>query len=689
MVQMKCASCEYENQSTDKFCSECGSGLIANCASCGATLKHGAKFCSECGTAKVMGTSPAPSAVQGGTHSAAKHLTQDNPESKATPEGERRQLTVLFCDMVGFTELSGRVDPEVLNQIIRAYEDACAVCITRYEGYVYQRLGDGIVAFFGYPLAHEGEAERAIRAGLEIVEALSRLEVPEAGLLSVRIGIATGLVVVQSAEKGAVGETMNLASRLQGIAQPGNIVVSERVQRLAGGSFDYQNLGEQQLKGIAQPTNAYRVKGVSQAGSRFEAATQAGLTPLVGREHEIAMLLERWRLAQEGEGQVVLLSGEPGIGKSRILSGLLEQLEVEGVSALRLQCSPYHINSAFYPMIDNLERTLHFSRDESAVFKLDRLEDLLVGDYGLPVDDVRFIATMLSIPCEERYGVFALTPQKHKDETIRTLVDIAEAAARRQSVVRLYEDVHWADPTSIEVLDHLVERMRTIPLLVVLTHRPEFHSHWSQHGHVTTLSLSKLTRAQSSAMVTKLTSGKTLPAELLAQIVARTDGVPLFVEELTRAILESGELKETEDRYEYLGTERVSTIPATLRDSLMARLDRYSAVKEVAQIGAAIGREFSYELIAAIAPKPKGELDLALDQLIDSGLAFRRGSPPEAIYTFKHALVQDAAYDSLLKTARQTLHRTIARVLAQSVPHTLESEPETLAHHLTAAGQYA
>jgi len=319
-------------------------------------------------------------------------------------EGERRQLTVLFCDMVGFTELANRVDPEVLQRIIRSYEDACAVCITRYDGYVFQRLGDGIVAFFGYPLAHEGEAERAIRAGLQIIASLSALDVPEAGHLAVRIGIATGLVVVSSVEKGAVGETMNLAARLQTIAQPESIVVSERVHRLAGGAFDYQDLGEQSLKGIVQPTHAYRILGVSDAASRFEAATQEGLTPLVGRELEIGLLLERWQLAQDGEGQVVLLSGEPGIGKSRILNALRERLEHQRAQTLRFQCSPYYINSAFWPSIDNFERALKFSRDESPESKLDKLEALVVGHYGRPLSDVRFVASILSIPCEERYG---------------------------------------------------------------------------------------------------------------------------------------------------------------------------------------------------------------------------------------------------------------------------------------------
>jgi class 3 adenylate cyclase/predicted ATPase len=613
-----------------------------------------------------------------------KQPTEKAPAPHAL-EGDRRQLTVLFCDMVGFTELANRIDPEVLQGIIQLYEDQCAACVTRYEGYVYQKQGDGIVAFFGYPLAHEGEAERAIHAGIDIIAAFARLEVEEAGHLQVRIGIAAGVVVTSSA-RGAVGEAMNLASRLQNIAQPGSVVVSERVQRLAGGSFEYQDLGAQTLKGIAQPVRAYRVVGRSEASTRFDAATQEALTPLVGRELELGLLLDRWGLAQDGEGQVVLLSGEPGIGKSRIVKALRERLENQGAQTLRFQCSPYHLNSSLWPSIDNFERALNFGRDAAPESKLDKLEGLIVIHYGRPLADVRFIASILSIPCEERYGALAISPQKHKDETLRSLIALAEAAARKQPTFMLYEDVHWADPTSLEALDLLIDRVRSVPLLIVLTHRPEFHSRWGVHGHVAGLNLSKLTRAQSSAMVSKLAGGKALPAELVQQILAKTDGVPLFVEELTKSILESSGLKEAADHYEYAGTTRSIAIPATLRDSLMARLDRSMPVKEIAQIGAAIGREFSHELIVAVAPRAKAELDDALERLIASGLAFRRGTPPEATYTFKHALVQEAAYDSLLKSRRQELHLKITQVIEERFPGIKVTEPEVLAHHLTAAG---
>jgi class 3 adenylate cyclase/tetratricopeptide (TPR) repeat protein len=608
------------------------------------------------------------------------------PPSVAAAAGERRQLTVMFCDMVGFTELAHRVDPEVLQNIIRSYEDACAVCITRYDGYVFQRLGDGIVAFFGFPLAHEGEAERAIRAGLEIVDAMASLDVQAVGHIQVRIGIATGIVVVTSRERGAVGETMNLAARLQSVAKPGNVVVSERVHRLASGAFNYEDLGEHDLKGIARPTRAYRVLSVGTAASRFDAATGAGLTPFVGREHEIDALLGRWQLARKGAGQAVLLSGEPGIGKSRIVNALRERIEVQGIPSLRFQCSPFYINSAFHPIIAHFERALNFGRDEPAASRLDKLEALVVGRHGLPLRDARFIAAMLSIPYEERYGPLAMNPRLIKAETDRVWVDIVKAAARAQPCLMLFEDLHWADPTTLEVLGMLIEQLGNIPLLVVLTSRGEVQPQWSKHPYVSVLNLSKLTPAQSSALISGLAGGKALPAELAGQIAAKTDGVPLFVEELTKAILESGDLIDEGDRYVYAGTSAGVSIPETLRDLLTARLDRVGGVKEVAQAGAVIGREFSYELISALNLMPEVELGRALTQLTESELAFSRGTIPDAVYTFKHALVQDAAYDSLLKSQRQPLHGRIARVLEERWPETRDTGPELLAHHYTAAG---
>src|SRR5690348_11119098 len=508
-------------------------------------------------------------------------------EDPASSSGERRQLTVMFCDLVGSTALSEKLDPEELRDLLHAYRTLCGDVIARYDGFIARYVGDGILTYFGWPAAHEDDAERAVRAALEIVETVKRGLTTEA--LSVRIGIATGPVVVGEAAgtgdqaKLAVGSTPNLAARLQGLAAADQIVIAASTRRLIGNAFDLSDLGEHELKGIAEPVHAWRVERIAVTESRFDAHhSPAGLTPLVGRGEEVDLLLRRWAQAQDGEGQVVLLCGEPGIGKSRILGVLRQRLEAQGVQALRFQCSPYAINSAFWPIIDNFERALKFARDETAEAKLDKLEALIVTHYGRPLADVRFVASILSIPCEDRYGTLTMTPQRHKDETLRTLVDITEAAARRQPSVLLFEDAHWADPTTLEVLDLLIDRVKAMPLLVVLTHRPEFQPRWSGHGHVGALNLSKLTRTQSAAMVLALAGGKALPGPLLEQILTRTDGVPLFLEELTKVILESGDLKDIGDHYEYAGSARNVTIPAALRDSLMARLDRFTPVREIA-----------------------------------------------------------------------------------------------------------
>src|SRR4051812_46338782 len=569
--------------------------------------------------------------------SQAARAPGDHPASipaddAVSPSGERRQLTVMFCDLVGSTALGEKLDPEELRSLLHAYRTLCGDVITRYDGFIARYVGDGILTYFGWPTAHEDDAERAVRVALEIVETVRRASSTED--LSVRIGIATGSVVVGEAAgvgeqaKLAVGSTPNLAARLQALAVADQIVIAASTRRLVGNAFELTDLGEQDLKGIAEPVHAWRVERLVATDSRFDAHHgPAGLTPLVGRDEEVDLLLRRWAQAQDGDGQVVLLYGEPGIGKSRVLSVLRERLEAKGVQALRFQCSPYSVNSDFWPIIDNFERALRFGRDETAEAKLDRLEALIVTQYGRPLADVRFVATILSIPCEDRYGPLAMTPQRHKDETLRTLVDITEAAACRQPSVLLFEDAHWADPSTLEGLDLLIDRVKAMPLLVVLTHRPEFQPRWSGHGHVGALNLSKLTRTQSAAMVAELAGGKALPKALLEQILTRTDGVPLFVEELTKAVLELGALKDAGDHYEYTGSARAVTIPATLRDSLMARLDCFMPVREIAQIGAAIGREFSYELIEAVAPMPQAQLDEALARLCEAGLAFRRGYP--------------------------------------------------------------
>jgi class 3 adenylate cyclase/DNA-binding winged helix-turn-helix (wHTH) protein len=538
---------------------------------------------------------------------------------------ERRQLTVMACEVVGLAVVSGRLDLEDLREMTTACHRCCKDIIERHYGYVANYAIDGVLAYFGYPHADEHDVERSVQAALALVEAVPKLATIAGVPLHVRVGIATGMVVIGDQNGSiaahtvaAVGGTPHLAAGLQAMAAADQILVAASTRRLIGNAFQLTDLGERDLKGIAEAVHAWRVERALATESRFDANRGgSALTPLVGRDEELDLLLRRWSQVQDSEGQVAVLSGDPGIGKSRVLNALRERLAAQGVQALRLQCWPYYVNSAFWPIIDNLERTLKFARDETADSKLDRLEALVVTQYSRPLADVRFVASILSIPCEQRYGALRMTPQKFKDETLRTLVDLTEATARQQPSVMLFEDAHWADPTTLEVLDLLMDRVKAVPLLVVLTHRPEFQSRWFGQGHVGALNLSKLTRAQSAAMVSALAGGKALPAALLEQILTRTDGVPLFVEELTKSILESGELKEAGDHYEYGGSTRVVTIPATLRDSLMARLDRFMPVKEIAQVGAAIGREFGYELIAAVAPMPSAQLDDALVRLTE------------------------------------------------------------------------
>ena len=614
------------------------------------------------------------------------------PPEPAAPDAERRQVTVLFCDMVGSTALSQKLDPEDLRGVMRAYQDACASAISRYDGHIAQTLGDGLMVYFGFPNAHEDDASRAVRAGLDIVEGVRRLDAGQPVDIAVRVGIHTGLVVAGEvggadtrAGDAVVGETPNVAARLQGMAKPNTVFVSEANHGLTAGTFSWDDLGNKKAKGVRGGVRVYRPTGATEAESRFEASTAKGVTPLVGRESEITLLLDRWVHAKDGEGQVVLLSGEAGIGKSRIVQVLRERLADEPHTRLRLQCSPYYTNSAFHPLIDQFERAAKFARDASAESKLDRMEELLSVGH----DDVQAVAPlyagMLSIDTGDRYAPLNMSPQRQKEKTIEAIANQTAGIARRGPVLFIFEDAHWADPTTLEVLEAVIGRIESAPVLVVITHRPEFDPPWTQ-AHITQLALSRLAKSQCSDMVAKVTGGKALPDEVLAQIVAKTDGVPLFVEELTKTVLEAGFLKDAGDHYQLDGPLPPLAIPATLQDSLVARLDRLSPVKEIAQVGAVIGREFSYELLSAVSPMRDNELTAALTELVNSELIFRRGSPPEATYTFKHALVQDTAYESLLKSKRQQLHAAIAKALEERFPETRDGQPELLAHHYARAG---
>jgi class 3 adenylate cyclase/predicted ATPase len=647
---------------------------------------HRRKLLQAIGT--VRGTPDGPEAPTA-PHAAA-------PARPPEPTAERRPLTVMFVDLVGSTALAARLDPEEMGEVIRAYQNTVAGEVTRFEGHVAKYMGDGVLCYFGWPRAHEDEAERAVRAGLAIVEAVTGLRTPSGEPLTARVGIATGLVVVgelvgsaEARERTVVGETPNLAARLQALAEPGDVVISRRTRRLVGGLFELVDLGTRALKGIAEPVRAWRVVSVSTAESRFAARQVAGLTPLVGREQELALLLDRWQQAQDGEGQVVLLSGEPGIGKSRLVLTLRERLRAKPHTALSHYCSPFHQTSALYPVIGLLERAAGFARDDAAEQKLDKLEALLAQTTEDVAGATPLIAALLAIPAGARYPPLTFSPQRQMERTLQALLDQLAGLAARQPVLVLWEDVHWSDPTSLELLGLTVARVQTLPALVIVTFRPAFTPPWRGQAHITALTLNRLSRKRGAAMVAEVTGGKALPPEVLEQIVAKADGVPLFVEELTKTVLELSLLKDVGDRYELAGPLRPLAIPSSLHDSLSARLDRLASVasvKEVAQVGAAIGREFSYELLAAVTPLSGDELREALAQLAEAELVFRRGTPPEATYVFKHALVRDAAYQSLLRSKRQQLHARIVRVLEEHFPETVDTEPELLAQHCTEAG---
>jgi class 3 adenylate cyclase len=590
---------------------------------------------------------------------------------------ERRQLTVMFCDLVGSTALSARLDPEDLREVIAAYHRAITEVVRGLDGFVAKYMGDGVLVYFGYPQAHEDDAERAARSGLRIVDAVARLNV-NSQKLQARVGIATGLVVVgdligegSAQEQSVVGETPNLAARLQALAEPGAVVIAAGTRRLVGDLFEYRDLGAVGVKGIAEPVSAWHVLRSSAVPSRFEALRGSALTPLVGRDEEIELLLRRWARAKAGDGQVVLISGEPGIGKSRLTAALAERLQAEPHIRLHYFCSPYYQDSALYPFIDQLGRAAGFARDDSPAARLEKLDALLARAVP-PSEDVALIADLMSLPASQHHPLPNLSPQRKKERTLEALIRQLEGLAQHQPVLVVFEDAHWIDPTSRELLDLTVERVRALSVLLIITFRPEFQPPWIGQSQVMMLALNRLGRRERTALVSQIAGGNALPQEMVNKIADRTDGVPLFIEELTKSLLESG--------------VPPVAIPTTLHDSLMAHLDRLDSVRRVAQIGAAIGREFSYPLLRAVSRLPNDELQTALGRLAASGLVFQRGAPPDAVYSFKHALVQDAAHASLLRTTRQQLHAQIAAALETQSRELMETQPELLAQHYAEAG---
>jgi len=631
------------------------------------------------------GSSPSPAAGPG--RSPGARTAAAAPDATAT--AERRHLTVMFVDLVGSTALSNLLDPEDLRDVIRKYQDAVAGEVMRYEGHVAQYLGDGILAYFGFPMAHEDDAERGVRAAVATLGAVAAMRSLGVENLAVRIGIATGMVIAgdllgagAAREHAVMGETPNLAARLQGMAAPGEVVVSANTRHLVGHLFEFRDLGPQHLKGFTAPVAAYAITGERSSGSRFEARRGEPLAAMVGRDNELALLIESWRRVKSGKGQLIIIAGDAGIGKSRIIRALQDALAADLPGRIDYQCSPYHSDSALFPVIQHLARVARFEPADTPDRRLDRLEALL-NEFAAPsVHDTRLIAALLGIDGARRYGPLELTPQQQRLGTFKALTGLLADVAHTRPLLWTIEDVHWIDPTTLELIDLCLERIADLPVLILVSARPDFHHAFGNRPNLTQLPLLRLGRTQIAAMVRGLMHGKALPEELLNEIATKSDGVPLFIEELTKTVFESGLLHETQDAFVIDDPLPKLAIPASLHDSLMARLDRLQPIKEVAQTAACIGREFSYRLLAAIMPPPDKAVDDALDRLVEAELIFRLGTPHEGQYAFKHALVRDAAYESLLKAKRQQIHERLVNALEASP----DTPPEILAFHAMQAG---
>ena len=660
---MQCAECRFDNPDDSRFCQSCGVPLTRRCVACGHGNVPDARFCGGCGAALDAAEPPSP--------------------EPAAPEAERRQLTVLFCDLVGSTALSARLDPEDMRDVLRAYQDACSGAIARYDGFVAKFMGDGVFSYFGYPTAHEDDAERAIQAGLGIISAIGALD----HNLAVRIGIATGTVAVgdivgegASEEAAIVGEAPNLAARLQEIAEPDTVIIGEATHVLAGRMFETSDLGRRELKGFADPVGAWAVHRPHPATSRFEVIHGERLSELVGREEEVNVLRRRWERSMAGEGQVVLISGEPGIGKSRLAHTIRQHVADDDTYYRTFQCSPHHTNSAMFPFIEQVRHNIGLTAEETNDESLAKLEAWIGAADQAPEEIAPVFGPALGIDTSARWPVPTVSPQRQKEILLEAFSRRLKNLAARQPVLYLVEDAHWIDPTSLELLGLHIERTRGVDrVLFVITFRPEFEAPWVGQPHTTLLALNRLERSQCAALAASVGGEQPLSEAVIRQIADRTDGVPLFVEELTKAIVESGRQTDGQE-------SPLAAVPATLQDALEARLDRLGAARDLAQIGAVIGRSFDYSLLHHVAAVDEPDLTGMLDQLVRSGLVTARGEPPEAIYTFKHALVQDTAYGTLLRTRRAELHARIAQSIESVFPDKADSQPEVLAHHFTESG---
>jgi predicted ATPase/class 3 adenylate cyclase len=671
---MRCSSCDFENAAGKRFCIRCGVALGARCPKCSSENPPEASFCGDCGVDLSQ-----PTAAPRSAEPAAAPVAGEHSELHEAPEGERRHLTVLFCDLVGSTEIAGHLDPEEWREVVAGYHRAAAQAIERFGGHVAQYLGDGVMAYFGWPEAHDNDAERAARAGLAILHAISTLN--ENGAhpkLAARVGIDSGKVVVGAGagkDMDVFGDTPNIAARVQSAAEPGTVVITDAVHRLVSGMFVVEDRGTTALKGIERPVQLYRVVQPSGVRGRFEAAAATrGLTPFIGREDELRLLMSRWERALEDEGQVTLIIGEAGIGKSRLIQHFHERIAGTPHIWVEAAGGAFYQNTPFRAVTEMLRELLGWRGDASGEERLAQLETRLELAGLKPAEALPLIAPLLNLPLPAKYPPSPFSPEHQRRRLLATLVEWVLGTARAQPTVIAIEDLHWADPSTLELLQLLVEQGATTRLLILFTARPEFRFQWPPRTHHAQITLNRLSARNVRTMVGQVAARHALPDETVAAVVERSGGVPLFVEELTRVLAETD------------GRASANEIPTTLRDSLMARLDRLGPAREVTQLGAVIGREFSYELLHAIHAAPEDQLQTALKAATDAEILFVHGIPPQAMYRFKHALIQDAAYEALLKTRRRQIHRHIADVASQRFPEIAETRPEILAHHYTEAG---
>ncbi|MCP3144869.1 AAA family ATPase [Pyxidicoccus sp. QH1ED-7-1] len=651
-----------------RFCGGCGSPLSNGCPDCGVENPPGFRFCGQC-AAPLEGTSRTghePSlSVERGT------------------DAELRQVTVLFCDLVGSTQLSDTLDPEELREVVRKYQGVAGEVIARYDGHVAQYLGDGLLIYFGYPQAHEDDARRAVSAGLEIIEAVKALNgrfllaLP----LAVRLGIHTGVGVAGDVggpgkrEQLVIGRTPNIAARLQGLAEPDTLVISEETRRLVEGCFILESMGLQTLKGIEKPIEVLRVSREAGPRERSEAARRQKVSPLVGRQEELAVIHERIERSHRGVGQVLLLVAEAGVGKSRLVRTLEQRVHGEAQTLIG-RCLPYGQTRALLPMVELFQSLVGFERGATKEQKLEKLMAFLTHEVTADGLAVPLMAAFFSLPLPAGHEPVDLSPRKLREQTRRLLVLLLLLQARKKPLVLVVEDLHWADASTLDFLDELVEAASSAPILTVLTARPTFQVPWKHRPYFTALPLSRIDDEEARRLISEMAGSRQLPEPLVRQILDKADGIPLFLEELTRATLESARP---------LG---FLSIPATLRDSLVARLDRLGPVKELAQLASAIGRRFSHALLSAVSAMEPLFLRRHLDQLQEAGLVLmEEASGPLQVYKFKHVLIQEAAYESILKTRRREMHERIAQALELEFPEVVESRPELFARHLEEAGQ--